>query len=114
MAVTLRKTKASNPSMNWYYSVEGCSRGPVSQQDLFRLAKEGTVGTDTLIWHPGLEEWDPVWKLLPQAIEHLNKSAMAQQARGETERIPLGEDDKKLERISEGMFKRLFARLRKS
>ncbi len=99
--------------MNWYYSVEGRSHGPVSQEDLFRLAKEGAVTTNTLLWHPGLEEWDYIWKLLPQAIEHLNKSTMARQARGETERIPLGEQEKAGE-ISESMFRKLFARLRKS
>src|SRR3954468_20599724 len=78
MLVTLRyKTNASESPMNWYYSVEGRSHGPVSQQDMLRLAKEGVVNTDTLIWHPGLDEWDPVWKLMPQAMEHMSKSAMA-------------------------------------
>ena len=99
--------------MNWYYSVEGRSHGPVSQQDMLRLAKEGVVNTDTLIWHPGLDEWDPVWKLMPQAMEHMSKSAMAKQARGETERIPISEQDK-AGNISESMFRKLFARLRKS
>jgi hypothetical protein len=99
--------------MNWYYSVEGRSHGPVSQHDLLRLAKEGVLHTDTLIWHPGLEEWDPVWKLMPQAMEHMSKSAMAQQARGDTERIPIGEQEK-AGKISESMFRKLFARLRKS
>jgi hypothetical protein len=126
MLVPLSKTKASKAPMNWYYAVEGRSHGPVSQEDLFRLAKEGTVETDTLIWHPGLEEWDPVWKLLPQAMNHLNnKSAMSEPAKGDTERIPLGDPPKgetariplseqeKMGRVSESMFKRFFVRLKK-
>jgi hypothetical protein len=99
--------------MNWYYSVEGRSHGPVNQQDMLRLAKEGVLGTDTLIWHPGLEEWNPVWKLMPQAIEHMKKSSMAQQARGDTERVPVSEQDK-VEKLSESMFRKLFARLRRT
>jgi len=80
---------------------------------MLRLAKEGVVGTDTLIWHPGLEEWNPIWKLMPQAIEHMKKNSPAQQAHSDTERVPVGEQDK-MDKLSESMFRKLFARLRKS
>jgi uncharacterized protein DUF4339 len=103
--------------MNWYYALEGQSHGPVSEQDLIRLAKEGTVGTDTLLWHPGLEEWDPMWRLLPRAMVHLKKAEVPLEVKGDTERIPLGDlagANEKADRVVEGMFKRLFGRLRRS
>ena len=71
------------------------------------------MGTDTLIWHPGREEWEPVWKLMPQAIEHLNKGALNEPAKGDTERIPLAEAGK-IAQVNETAFKRLFARLKKT
>ncbi len=74
--------------MKWYYSAEGHATGPVDEQNLAELARSGVVTTDTLIWHSGLTEFEPVWKLKPEIIEHLNKSAMARQAKGATDRIP--------------------------
>lgn len=100
--------------MNWYFSVEGHSEGPVNEQKLAELARNGEVGTDTLIWHPGLEEWEPVWKLKPEIVEHLNKKAMAQQAKGTTDRIPVADFAAgTADGASEGIFKRLIGRLRK-
>jgi hypothetical protein len=72
----------------WYYSAEGHATGPVSEQELGALASRGVVCTDTLLWQPQMEEWEPVWKLKPEIIEQLNKSAMARQAKGTTDRIP--------------------------
>ncbi len=74
--------------MNWYYSAEGHATGPLTEQKLGELARSGVVTTDTLIWHSGLAEFEPAWKLKPEIIEHLNKSAMARQAKGATDRIP--------------------------
>lgn len=99
--------------MNWYFSIEGHSQGPVTEQRLAELARSGEVGTDTLIWHPGLEEWEPVWKLKPGIVEHLNKKAMAQQAKGTTDRIPIADVAAPEEGASEGIFRRIFGKLRK-
>lgn len=100
--------------MNWYFSVDGHSRGPVSEEKLAELARSGEVGTDTLIWHPGLEEWEPVWKLKPGIVEEPDKRVMARQAKGTTDRIPLAEVALPAEsEASEGVFKRLFGKLRK-
>lgn len=111
--------------MNWYYSAEGHSRGPVNEAQLSALARTGEVTTDTLIWHPGLEEWEPVWKLKPGIVEQLNKKAMAQQAKGTTDRVPVGArlitervpDEVATEGAkagaSPGIFKRLFGKLTK-
>lgn len=101
--------------MNWYFSVEGHSQGPVSEQQLAELARKGDVGTDSLVWHPGLEEWEPVWKLKPEIVEHLNKKAMAQQAKGTTDRISLAAMAAQAEPAvpSEGIFRRLMGKLKK-
>lgn len=75
----------------WYYSAEGHATGPVDERELGELASKGVVCTETLIWQPEMAEWEPVWKLKPQIIERLNKSAMAKQAKGSTDRIPAAE-----------------------
>ena len=75
--------------MNWYYAIEGHAHGPITEQALSALAHDRKVCTDTLLWRPDLEEWEPVWKLKPEIIGLLNKSAMARQAKGATARIPL-------------------------
>ena len=107
------KAGAVPSPLNWYYSVEGRSHGPIKEQDLLRLAQDGAVVTDTLIWHPGREEWEPLWKLMPQAIAHLKKPATSEAPKGDTERIPLGEQGQ-VATADETMFRRLFARLKKS
>ena len=106
--------------MKWYYSAEGHATGPVDEQKLAELARSGVVTTDTLIWHSGLAEFEPVWKLKPEIIEHLNKSAMARQAKGATDRIPTqappakeapAADAKKSEKtVKPSLFGRLFGR----
>ncbi len=101
--------------MNWYFAVEGHSHGPITEQKLSEMARTGEVGTDTLIWHPGLEEWEPVWKLKPEIVGHLNKKAMAQQAKGTTDRIPImemAESKSEPTVANEGIFKRFMSKLR--
>jgi hypothetical protein len=101
--------------MNWYFAIEGCSHGPVTEQKLAELARSGEVGADTLIWHPGLEEWEPVWKVKPEVLGDSNKHAMARQARGSTDRIPLAQPATSAEKPSGvgGIVRRLFGKRRK-
>ncbi len=101
--------------MNWYFAVDGRSHGPVSEQELSELAFNGGIGKDTLIWHPGLTEWEPVWKLKPGLTENFNKVAMAQQARGTTDRIPVAGMNGAAESTSAGggILGKVFRRLRK-
>ncbi len=75
--------------MNWYYAIEGRALGPVTGERLVSLAAENAVDSETLIWHPGMEAWEPVWKARPETVGPLSKSALAQKARGSTDRIPL-------------------------
>jgi uncharacterized RDD family membrane protein YckC len=43
--------------MNWYYAIDQQRFGPVSEQELARLAAAGTVGADTLVWREGMSNW---------------------------------------------------------
>lgn len=43
----------------WYYEREGQQTGPVSAADLKKLAGEGTLTPETLVWKSGLKEWTP-------------------------------------------------------
>jgi uncharacterized RDD family membrane protein YckC len=43
--------------MNWHYAVGQQRFGPVSEQELARLAAAGTIGADTLVWREGMSNW---------------------------------------------------------
>ena len=43
--------------MDWYYAEGQQQRGPVSEAELEGLVKAGTVGSDTLVWREGMENW---------------------------------------------------------
>ena len=43
--------------MNWYYVEKGRQAGPVPEETLLALIREGTVRLDTLLWREGMEEW---------------------------------------------------------
>ncbi len=45
--------------MDWYYAEGQQQRGPVSEAELEGLVKAGTVGSDTLVWREGMENWQP-------------------------------------------------------
>ncbi|MDB6137390.1 MAG: hypothetical protein JWO94_462 [Verrucomicrobiaceae bacterium] len=55
--------------MNWYYEKEGVSQGPCPETEIVALARRHQVVATTLIWHPGLDEWDSVEKLKPEWLE---------------------------------------------
>ena len=96
--------------MNWYYSIEGRVNGPVDEQYLGILANDGVVNTATLIWHPGLDEWQPVSTLKPEIIEGPNKPATASSAiKGATDHIP-GVAETKPAGGSPGFLRRFFGR----
>jgi uncharacterized RDD family membrane protein YckC len=45
--------------MQWYYAINGQRQGPVSESDIERLAREGVIQPDTLVWRQGLPNWQP-------------------------------------------------------
>ena len=46
--------------MKWFYSDSGRQVGPVEETELNRLVTLGAVRSDTLVWHEGLEAWQPL------------------------------------------------------
>ena len=51
--------------MNWYYAVDQQRLGPVSEQELARLAAAGSIGADTLVWREGLSNWQRYAEVVP-------------------------------------------------
>ncbi len=43
----------------WYYTGSGARHGPISTDELKRLAAEGLLAPTDLIWKPGMSEWTP-------------------------------------------------------
>ena len=55
--------------MNWYYEQNGVSQGPVQEVDLMDRVRAKEVSEDTLIYHPGMEEWKSVRELKPEWVK---------------------------------------------
>lgn len=46
--------------MQWHYVKEGQQLGPVSEEELQRLAQQGEIKPDDLVWNPNFaDEWLP-------------------------------------------------------
>ena len=45
--------------MNWYYALGQQQVGPVTDEQLQALARDGVVTGDTLVWRDGLANWQP-------------------------------------------------------
>ena len=45
--------------MKWHYGVGNQMLGPVEDEDLLKLVRNGTIGPETLIWASFLPEWTP-------------------------------------------------------
>jgi hypothetical protein len=43
--------------MSWYYSKEDQRLGPVSEEELLRLAGEGSITPKTKVWKDGMADW---------------------------------------------------------
>ncbi|MBQ7251856.1 MAG: DUF975 family protein [Kiritimatiellae bacterium] len=46
--------------MNWYYQLDGAAQGPVSEETFRSLIARGVIRPDTLVWHEGMAEWEPL------------------------------------------------------
>lgn len=46
--------------MEWYYSNNGQQAGPVSQDQLAELYRNGTVKPFDLVWNESMTEWTPI------------------------------------------------------
>ncbi|MEN9575021.1 MAG: hypothetical protein RL514_2876 [Verrucomicrobiota bacterium] len=45
--------------MSWYYAVGQEQKGPVTEEQLQALAKDGAITGETLVWREGLADWQP-------------------------------------------------------
>ena len=46
--------------MNWFYSEGGAQKGPVDDAAFRALVSNGTIRPDTLVWHEGMADWQPL------------------------------------------------------
>jgi uncharacterized RDD family membrane protein YckC len=44
--------------MNWFYAAQGQQHGPVTEAQLDELYRNGTIPSDTLVWHDGMAGWE--------------------------------------------------------
>lgn len=49
--------------MEWYYASNGQQAGPVSQEALAEMFRNGTVKSTDLVWSESLTEWTPIGKV---------------------------------------------------
>ncbi len=54
--------------MNWYYVEAGKQAGPVTDEQLQQLIRNGTVRADTLVWREGMANWQPYAQVNPGAV----------------------------------------------
>jgi hypothetical protein len=47
------------PEKVWHIAENGATRGPFSRADLGRMAGEGGLARETLVWTPGATGWAP-------------------------------------------------------
>lgn len=64
--------------MNWYYEKDGVSQGPLPEPEMLALVRKQQVHAHSLVWHPGLEEWDSVQKLKPDWLTEPKVEAVKQ------------------------------------
>ena len=52
--------------MAWYYAVENERQGPVDDAEFAALVAQGRIQPRTLVWSPGMANWQPYAELAPQ------------------------------------------------
>lgn len=54
--------------MQWYYVLDGQRHGPVEQAEFEQLVANGSVTSETRVWHKGMRDWQPYAAVAPVAI----------------------------------------------
>jgi len=54
--------------MNWYYVEQGKQTGPVSDEQLDEMARNGRITPDTLVWREGMADWIPCREVRAQLV----------------------------------------------
>lgn len=55
--------------MNWFYVDAGQQAGPVPDEQLDELVRNGKVRGDTLVWREGLANWQPYTQARPEGVQ---------------------------------------------
>jgi uncharacterized RDD family membrane protein YckC len=65
--------------VNWYYVQKGRQAGPVAEEGLIALVKEGVVRLDTPVWREGMEQWTLLGEVsgTDPAIHEMIQAALA-------------------------------------
>jgi len=61
--------------MEWYYVLEGRQAGPVDNSEVKNLAITGVVQPNTLVWHKGLDHWQPAEQAAPALFSGMGAGA---------------------------------------
>ncbi len=81
--------------MNWFYSENGAQQGPISDMEVTNLSRSGVLKPETLVWHEGMTDWQPLSVARPDlaavpdsvpniagvAVPEVSKDLMVQQIR---------------------------------
>lgn len=52
----------------WFYVESGAQRGPVSEQALRSLIRDGSLDLQSIVWADGMESWEPAGAVLPGSV----------------------------------------------
>lgn len=74
---------------NWFYTLGGEQKGPVSTDQIQALEQAGVIKSDTLVWQEGMAEWKPAlqtglsdlfpdWKRRPPPIPNNDRPQASQ------------------------------------
>ena len=50
---------------NWFYASPNGQTGPVDDETFRQLVATGEIGPDTLVWHSGMTDWEPLRTAAP-------------------------------------------------
>ncbi|MBI5802206.1 MAG: DUF4339 domain-containing protein [Verrucomicrobia bacterium] len=54
--------------MTWFYAIGQQQQGPVTEDQLQALVKDGVVTADTLVWREGMANWQPCRNVAPATV----------------------------------------------
>ncbi len=55
--------------MQWHYIENNQQMGPIEQEQFRELVNDGTITSQTFVWHGGLDKWKPYGQVYAQAAE---------------------------------------------
>ena len=54
--------------MNWFYCAGNAQQGPVDDTTFRALAANGTIRPNSLVWHDGMPNWQPLSAAVPGLV----------------------------------------------